>query len=63
MAQQCNPEDEVWVKLGGGHGGGTFKLMLQIANVERSNSKHNTCLLAIAECKDTPDKLGWIIGP
>ena len=28
------PEDEVWVKLGGDHGGGTFKLMLQIAELE-----------------------------
>ena len=57
------PEDEVWVKLGGDRGRGTFKLMLQIANLRRPNSKHNTCLLAVAECKDTPDNLRWIIGP
>ena len=57
------PEDEVWVKLGGDRGGGTFKLMLQIANLRRPNSKHNTCLLAIAECKDTPDNLRRITGP
>ena len=56
-------KDEVWVKLGGDHGGGTFKLMLQIANLRKPNSKYNTCLLAIAECKDTPDNLRRIIGP
>ena len=57
------PKDEVWVKLGGDHGRGTLKLMLQIANLRRPNSKHNTCLLAIDECKDTPDNLRRIMGP
>ena len=57
------PKNEVWVKLGGDHGGGTYKLMLQIAILQKPNSKRNTCLLAIAECKDTPDNLRQIIGP
>ena len=57
------PDDEVWVKLGGDHGRATFKLMLQTANLTRPNSKHNTCLLATAQCKDTPPNLRWITGP
>ena len=57
------PEEEVWIKLGGDHGGGTFKLMLQVANVRNPNSKHNTCLLTVAECKDTPDNLRRILSP
>ena len=48
------PEDEIWVKIGGDHGGGSFKLMLQIANVENPNSRKNTFLITIVNCKDTP---------
>ena len=36
------PQDEIWVKVGGDHGGGSFKLTLQIANIANPNSKHNT---------------------
>ena len=28
------PEEEIWLKIGGDHGGGSFKLMCQIATVE-----------------------------
>ena len=37
--------------------------MLQVANVRNPNSKHNTCLLTVAECKDTPDNLRRILSP
>ena len=42
-------DDEIWVKIGGDHGGGSFKHMLQIANLKNTNSKFNTCLITIAE--------------
>ena len=56
------PQDEIWVIVGGDHGGGSFKLTLQIANVSNPNSKHNTCLLLIVNCKDVPENLRRILG-
>ena len=41
------PENEVWVKLGGDKGGGTFKMSLQLCNVEIANSVYNTIVFAI----------------
>ena len=44
------PKDEIWVKIGGDHGGGSFKMCFQIVNVEKPNSAQNTvvfcCFLA-----------------
>lgn len=57
------PEDEVWVKIGGDHGGGSFKVMLQVANLQQANSKHNTNVITLVECKDTPENLRRILGP
>ena len=57
------PDDEVWLKIGGDHGGGSFKLMLQTANLQNPNSKENTRLLAIVNCKDTPTNLRRILSP
>ena len=51
------PNDEIWVKMGGDHGGGSFKQTLQIANLNNPNSKHNTCLVLICACKDSPSNL------
>ena len=57
------PDDEVWVKIGGDHGGGSLKIMLQIANVRKPNSKHNTFLISLANSKDTHVNLDAIIKP
>lgn len=57
------PEDEIWIKIGGDHGGGSFKLMLQVANLTNANSKHNTCIFSIVECKDTPENLRRLLFP
>ena len=41
-------EDQIWVKLGGDHGGESFKLCFQIVNVSHSNALVNSpfsCLL------------------
>lgn len=38
------PADEIWVKIGGDKGGGSFKMNFQICNVKNPNSKTNTCI-------------------
>ena len=35
------PEDQVWIKLGEDHGGGSFKFVMQVANLDHRNSLHN----------------------
>ena len=57
------PVNEIWVKLGGDAGGGTTKLMIEIANVKKSSSKRNTCVFTIAECKDTSENLRRLLSP
>ena len=47
------PEHQIWVKVGGDHGKGSFKMTMQIANLAKPNSKQNTILIAIAKIKDT----------
>ena len=55
--------DEIWVKIGGDHGGGFFKLMLQITNLNNAKLKFNTCLNTMAECKDYAENLRRLLGP
>ena len=55
------PEDEVWVKIGGDHGRGTFKLTMQVANVEKPNSKTNTIVFAYGEVVDSHENLRKIM--
>eukprot|EP00731_Ephydatia_muelleri_P000260 Em0001g260a len=38
------PANEIWLKIGGDKGGGTFKMTFQIVNVATPNSVHNTCV-------------------
>ena len=47
------PDDEVHVKIGGDHGGGSFKMTYQIANVNNPNKLDNTVIFSIFEAKDT----------
>ena len=49
---QSIPDDEIWIKIGGDHRGYSFKLILEVANVDNPNSKENTFLILIVECKD-----------
>ena len=46
------PEGEVWLKLGGDKGGGTFKLCFQHLNVPSPNSPDNTCIFTLFEAPD-----------
>ena len=47
------PDDEVWLKLGGDKGGGTFKMCFQILNVKSPNSPDNTCVFSLFEAPDS----------
>lgn len=47
------PSDEVWVKLGGDKGHGSFKLNLQIVNTAHPNSIKNTTLVALFKAGDS----------
>ena len=57
------PENEIWIKIGGDHGGGSFKLALQIANLQNPNSSSSTHLIQIAECKDSASNLHTLLFP
>ena len=51
------PNEEVWVKMGGDKGGGSFKMSLQLANVLHPNSIHNTFVFSSFEASDTVTNL------
>lgn len=55
------PDDTIWVKVGGDHGGGSFKMCLQIANVQSPNSKHNTFMICLVNAKDSRYNLREIL--
>ena len=46
------PNSEIWVKLGGDKGGGSFKMTFQVCNVEHPNSHVNTCAFCVFEAPD-----------
>ena len=51
------PQSEIWVKIGGDKGGGSFKMGFQIVNLPHSNSPENTCVFCAFEAPDTPTNL------
>ena len=61
MLHECNllvshpfiPDDEIHVKIGGDHGGGSYKMSYQIANVSNPNKLDNTVIFSIFEAKDS----------
>lgn len=46
------PHNEVWVKLGGDKGGGTFKMSFQLCNVDQVNSVQNSVVFSIFKAGD-----------
>ena len=46
------PLDEINLKIGGDHGGGSFKASFQIGNVFHPNQINNTVIFSIMEAKD-----------
>ena len=47
------PADELWIKLGGDKGRGTFKFNFQLMNTQHPNSQKNTTLLSIFRAGDS----------
>ena len=45
-------DNEIHVKIGGDHGGGSFKMSYQVANTNNPNSKENTIIFSTFEAKD-----------
>ena len=50
-------QDEIHVKIGGDHGGKSFKACFQVCNTEHPNSKENTTVFSIFEAKDNRTNL------
>ena len=44
-------KNEIHIKIGGDHGGCSFKMNFQVANVENPNRKDNTVVFSILEAK------------
>ena len=51
------PDDEVWIKIDGYHGGGSFKLSVQVCNLDSPNAKEITIVFACCEAKDPYENL------
>ena len=51
------PNNEVHLKIGDDHGGGSFKMSFQIGNVEHPNKPENTVIFSIMEAKDLRSNL------
>ncbi len=47
------PDDEIWLKIGGDKGGGSFKMNFQVVNVAHPNSPENTLYFCVFEASDT----------
>ena len=47
------PESELWLKLGGDKGHGSFKLNLQLVNTSTPNSMKNTRVLSVFKAGDS----------
>ena len=54
---QMIPEDEIWIKIGGDKGGGSFKMSFQICNLDNPNSIDNTCVFAVFNASDSTTNL------
>ena len=51
------PPQEIWIKLGGDKGHGSFKLTMQLMNVTNPNSLRNTTVVAIYRAGDSRHNL------
>ncbi len=51
------PADQIWVKLGGDKGRGSFKFNLQLVNTKTPNSMKSTTLLSVFKAGDSTTNL------
>ena len=51
------------IKIGGDHGGGTFKISLRVLNLERPNSRNNTNVILCFASKDYHGNLDRTLAP
>ena len=51
------PDDQLWVKLGGDKGRGSFKFNLQLVNIVAPNSVKNTALLSVFKAGNSTTNL------
>ncbi|XP_031571713.1 uncharacterized protein LOC116305874 [Actinia tenebrosa] len=51
------PSNEIWIKIGGDKGGGSFKMVFAIGNLQNPNSTRNTITFSMFEAGDTPYNL------
>lgn len=58
----CIPDNEIWVKIGGDHGGGSFKLSFQLRNAPLVNSVHNVHPICCFEAGDSKTNLEVALG-
>ncbi|KAL5503111.1 hypothetical protein EMCRGX_G010015 [Ephydatia muelleri] len=56
------PSEEIWIKLGGDKGGGTFKFCFQILNVAAPNSTDCTNVISLFEAADSLTNLRICLG-
>ena len=54
--------DEIWLKVGGDHGKGSFKLVYQLLHTPHPNTVSNTRVFALMEAKDSRDNLDTALG-
>ena len=55
------PENEIWIKLLGDKGGGSFKMCFQIINCEKANSPDNTVIFACFKAPDSYSNLKLVL--
>lgn len=56
------PKDQLYVKLGGGHGQGSMKFAYQLANLDKPNASKKTVVFSIFEAKDTCNNMRTALG-
>lgn len=54
--------EEIHIKIGGDHGGSSFKACFQVCNTASPNSKDNTVVFSIFEAKDYRPNLKTALG-
>ena len=57
------PTTEIWLKLGGDKGGGSFKFCLQVVNRSSPNSADHTVVLAMLEADDSLSNMHLVLDP